>query len=422
MKIFKTIKITAVLLALNFLTGCDSQVAAPLPYIASYADIHSASSTASITVRGVVESIRSRNIYTTLGFTVSQVYAEIGDYVVEGQILAVLDVSGLELTIAQQNAALELARQNSQNLLTDSQRLLNEASVNLTNNTNPHVLSAEASLNAAMVNLETAQINHANALADYSERSDSLVLSAESAWESARIELNTRENTHRNLTALYDAGALSREELRQSETTFENVRNIYNNARTNYENAIAAQQRSLTQLEIALEAAITSHRNAQDALNAARTSSRQDIERLRSNAAGAEISTNLEHMEIALQILEKQLEDSIIRAPISGTVTAVIAREGAIGAGLLFTVEDTANLRIATSFREYDLSQVSEGMEVTITSDGTGNAEYIGVISRINPAANPAAPIVEFEAEVLVTSVDTNLRIGMTARVDIGVY
>jgi len=116
------------------------------------------------------------------------------------------------------------------------------------------------------------------------------------------------------------------------------------------------------------------------------------------------------------------LERSVIRSPIDGTVTAVVAREGSVGMGLLFVVEDTDNLRVMTSFRESDLSLVETGMGVTITSDATGSAEYAGVISRINPAAMTFAPVAEFEAEVLVTSEDTSLRIGVNARLDIILY
>jgi len=116
------------------------------------------------------------------------------------------------------------------------------------------------------------------------------------------------------------------------------------------------------------------------------------------------------------------LERSIIRAPIRGTITAVVAREGSVGMGLLFVVEDTDNLRVMTSFRESDLGLVETGMGVTITSDATGSAEYAGIISRINPAAMAFAPIAEFEAEVLITSKNTNLRIGANARLDIILY
>lgn len=112
-----------------------------------------------------------------------------------------------------------------------------------------------------------------------------------------------------------------------------------------------------------------------------------------------------------------------IRSPINGVVTAVYAREGSPGPGLLFVVEDTENLRVRTRFREYDIGRIRTGMDVTITSYATGG-EYTGIISRIHPAANVNAQVhvpmpVEFEAEVTVTSLDTSLRIGMSTQLNI---
>ena len=128
--------------------------------------------------------------------------------------------------------------------------------------------------------------------------------------------------------------------------------------------------------------------------------------------------------------VEAAIERSVLTSPIRGTVTAVIAQEGSIGSGLMFIVEDTENLRVMTSFREHDLNMVRTGMEVAIISDAAfggitldqaGSLGYSGIISRINPAATLSLPIAEFEAEVLVTSQDTSLRIGMGTRLDITV-
>ena len=110
------------------------------------------------------------------------------------------------------------------------------------------------------------------------------------------------------------------------------------------------------------------------------------------------------------------VERSVITAPIGGTITAAIAREGSPGLGLLFVVEDTGNLKIATGFRKYDLGRIEPGMEVAIITDIAGSVEYSGIISRINPAFMPASHIAQVEAEVLVTSPDTSLRIGMNVR------
>jgi len=97
----------------------------------------------------------------------------------------------------------------------------------------------------------------------------------------------------------------------------------------------------------------------------------------------------------------------------------VIAREGAVGMGSLFVIEDTRNLKITARLREYDIGRIREGMYVTISSDATGDAVYSGTISRISPAAVAHSNVVEFEIEVAVTSANTALRIGMSTRLNI---
>jgi len=165
--------------------------------------------------------------------------------------------------------------------------------------------------------------------------------------------------------------------LMAAEHNNEMLRTLYGNR--------AISRNELQQSEFQYQAALASRRQAQAALDNARIT----------------------------------LERSVIRSPINGTVTAILAREGEIGLGRLFVVEDTGNLKLTTSFREYDLTRIETGMEAFISSDATGDAVYRGIISRINPAAAAFSSVVEFEAEVLVTSPNTGLRIGTNARINI---
>jgi len=371
----------------------------------------------SITVRGTVESVESRNIYSVLGLTVAHVYVTEGDVVEPGQVLAVLDTGDLELTIAQQRATLDVTRRAAQNAVAETQRLLDELTANISNNM--HIVNAEAALNAAAIGVEIARQNHDFAVADYVENSNPQVLAAESLLRTIRTELESMETTFDNNLRLFEAGIVTNEEMRLTENALEQIRNQYNDANTGYLNAVAFQRRAIEQLETALAAAETSHSDAQNLLISSRIAVNQEITMMRGNLASAEIAANLEPMEIAIQLLERQLKDSVITSPISGTVTSVIAREGAVAMGALFVVEDTENLRVMTSFREYDIARVDTGMEVSIISDAIGNMEYAGVINRINPAASPFSPVVEFEAEVLVMSPNTGLRIGMNTRLEI---
>jgi len=175
--------------------------------------------------------------------------------------------------------------------------------------------------------------------------------------------------------------------------------------------------------EVALQAATVTHRDAQTMLNAARNAAGLEIEALRSLVATTEAAANLQQMELALEQtrlqLQRLLDDTVITAPISGTITTAFAREGAIAMGLIFILEDTDNLRIITNIREYDIAKIDTGMVVEITSNATGSAQYAGVISRINLAATPHVPIVMFEIEIDITSADANLRIGMNTRINI---
>ena len=403
--------------ALAFTACGGAQSAAPaMTHVTQPAVISPANS---ITVRGTVESIESRNVYTMLNLLVDTIHAEAGDVVTAGQILARLDNGDLELHIAQQRATIEATRQSTENAVRETTRMLNEAVTNLSNNTNMHILTAEASLNAAATQLEIARQNHDNAVRDYQEGLNPHILAASSGLRAVSIELETMENTHANMQRLYEAGAASREDVRQSENALFHLRNQHSDAVLAYDNANHTQQRTLDQLRTALHAATTAQQNAQALLTAARSAANQEIDMLRGSLVSAEIAANTEPMELALQLLERQLEDSIITAPISGTVTGVFAREGSFAQGPLFVIDDTNNLRIMTSFREYDISRISVGMAVDIVSDTAGGEIYSGIITRINPAANPFSPVVEFEAEIAVESDAPSLHIGMNTRIQI---
>jgi multidrug resistance efflux pump len=386
-----------------------------------------------ITARGVVESVESRNVYSLSGLCVERVYVQAGDTVNEGQVLAVLDTEDLWFAIEQQTVALTLARQINETTLADAQRMLEMAERNLANNTNMMILHAEAALSTAEMHLAELQKNREIALLDYETGNDLQTLGTEAVLQQAEsILLNARVNlmalidTHERLLIMYNAGFLAREELRQSEIAVAVARNQYNdaetavaNASTTHTHSFVQQNRSLVHIDTMIESAETARRIARTLLNAERTAAGQEIERLRSAVTNAEAAANVGQLEISLRQLERQLQNATITSPINGKVTAVYVRQGSIASGLMFVIEDLDALRIITAFRENDIGRITVGTEVMIISDGTGDTVHTGIINRINPAAVPHSPIVEFETEIIITSTHTDLRLGMTARIDV---
>ena len=371
-------------------------------------------------VAGVIQSSQSRNVYSTTGLQIEHIYVEVGDTVTQGQVLATLDTENLELTIAQQRAMIATTRQNSQAQVQDTNRMLAEARSNLANNTNMQILNAEANLVNAEIALQLAQENYDNAMQDMVGGINPMVVHAESLYRNAGMYLHTREVDYANVTVLYGVGAASAEQLRLASEALIFANAQMDDARINLINATDGQDRTMEQLTIALQAAQTAYQNAHTLLEASRVSAQQDIARLTSTANNAQIGTNLEHMEITLAMLENQLNDATIRAEAAGTITARHVAEGANAIGLLFTIEDTHNLRVITSFREHDLRHIYQGKEVSVITDHGNGVVHMdsGVITRINPVAMPnPMGIVEFETEVSITSTNPNLLIGMNTRV-----
>ncbi|MCL2415605.1 MAG: efflux RND transporter periplasmic adaptor subunit [Defluviitaleaceae bacterium] len=436
----------------------------------------------SINIRGAVESVSRRNVHSTLNFVVDRIYVEVGDTVQEGQILAILDTGDLELNILQQRAELSATEQNSLNALQNNQRILREAQTNLNQGNNSQVLNAETSLRTAQTNLEIAQRNFEDALDDFNNPNNSQLVSARSNLaqaesaitqaesninqviieielaqidiDQALIELEARQRTLENNRILLNAGAVSRNAFETSETDFNNAQSRLNNAQNRFnntqnrladaqnrladaqnqyddawialENSEVNVRRSLEAAENNLASAQLSRNNAAVSLEAAENSAGQELQRLSNQVDASRIATNNDARIISIERLERQLEDSVIRAPMSGTVTVVLAREGAMGNGLLFVIEDTENLMITTKIREFDASTVQVGMPVEIRTDSTGSSVFRGQVRHIDPTAvrNAQGDIasttdVEFGAEIAVTSTDTPLRIGMNARLNV---
>jgi len=348
---------------------------------------------------------------------------------------------------------LEIAQRNYDDALSDMQ-----------NNLNANISGAESALVNAEIELDIRRraFEDHRILYDVDgvsreelQRAEDAYIAAQNMFSDAGVTLDTAGNAQtRSLEQLesalesaqqnYDNAVIAqRRVLDQAESSLASARTAYENAlsvqrhtleqaenslrsaRTALENALSTQIRSLEQAETSFSSSRTALESAQSVLDAARVNANQDLERLRGNVETAEISTNVEPQLIAIQRLERQLEDSIITSPVFGTVTAVFAREGAAGTGLLFVIEDIDNLKINTRIREFDVGRVRPGMSVSIRSDSTGNAVYAGELSMIEPAAikNAAGATdtvsdIEFGAEIQVAE-QSGLLIGMEARLTI---
>lgn len=261
---------------------------------------------------------------------------------------------------------------------------------------------------------------------------------AETAWSQAQADYqNQLASIESSASAAYSGVASAQTGVASAEAQLDAARDARNGSTlTQLEQGIASANRSVDSAELQEDIAKAQQDAAEQSADTAKqqqaateNSIAQQIDTLKDNLIGSQIAAqSTKSQEIAIQSLQKNLDDATITAPVSGVVTAVYAEEGQPGNGLLFVIEDTDALKITTNIREYDVGNIEVGMPVVIRSDATGDKEISGTVTYIAPAANKTEngntltaddSTVEFEAEVQVNEADSGLRIGMNTRLTV---
>ncbi|MEI6100551.1 MAG: efflux RND transporter periplasmic adaptor subunit [Eubacteriales bacterium] len=326
-----------------------------------------------VDITGTVQSSNNSKVYSPVAtLMVKTVNVSVGDKVNAGDVLCQLNTDSLEKQIEQSKATLDIAKSTGQSSVKTNQMKYDNDVKNLQSGQNTTINQANATVDSAKYALDQALINY-------------------NAAHAAFLAVSPGDAT-------YDS-------LKQKDDTTNSAASSASKA---YDNAMLAQKAAV------------------NAVN-------QQIETERQALNSSKAAANTGAQEAALESLQLQLSQATITAPISGTVTDVNAVEGASSSGLLFTIDDTSGLEVATTIKEYDVNNVKLGMNCSIQSDGTGDDVYQGTLKSIEPAAVQAqtttsltgttqagsANDIKFNAIVDVTSKDTRLKIGMNARISI---
>ena len=246
-------------------------------------------------------------------------------------------------------------------------------------------------------------------------QSESVVQAAKSAVSQMKSGMKQAEQAvemaDKQVTACQDA-------IINAEESFATVQKQYNAAITGVDNALADYAKNV-------DTARNAYETAKASLEAAKVSAQNQLKAYQNSLNSAYAGGSKDAMEVSLRQLQTELEGTEITAPMSGTVTAVYAEVGSAGTGLLFVIEDTENFVITTSVKDYDIASVKVGTPASIRSDATGDDRYEGEVTFIAPTANKTAMgmtdtsgDISFATDVAVTSKETDLRIGLSVRLN----
>lgn len=120
-----------------------------------------------------------------------------------------------------------------------------------------------------------------------------------------------------------------------------------------------------------------------------------------------------------------QLDDTVIRAPLAGTIIGKPIPAGqTVSPGIstpmvLLTIADMSKMQIDTQVDESDIGKIAVGQKTTFSVDAFPERVFNGVVSNVSQKANIQQNVVYYNVTIDVTDVQNVLRPTMTARVSL---
>nr|TFG53658.1 MAG: efflux RND transporter periplasmic adaptor subunit [Hyphomicrobiales bacterium] len=155
--------------------------------------------------------------------------------------------------------------------------------------------------------------------------------------------------------------------------------------------------------------------------------SQQDYDSAEATLASANAQLHSTEAEIVQTRSELQGEEALlgyskIYAPISGTVSSIVAREGQTlnanqSAPAILQIADLSKMTVSTQVSEADVSKLHIGMEAYFTTLGGGNQRWSGHLRQVLPTPEVLNNVVLYTALFDVDNPGGELMTQMTAQV-----
>jgi len=237
-------------------------------------------------------------------------------------------------------------------------------------------------------------------------------------------------------------------------TTLETAKQNLNDAILAYNTNVSAAEENLLNAQAGLDDAVKSARNS---LSSARINGDQTIAASQAevdnayeawNIAEAQLAelkapptsqdlalyrAQVKQAQAALDLTRQQIDDSIIKAPIDGTIVKTnyevgeqITAGGLAAADPVITMLAENNFEIKIDISEADISKIKKGDKAVIDLDAFGeDVKFFGMVSFIEPAETVIQEVIYYKVTVVFTADNesnpyySGIKPGMTANVTI---
>ena len=396
-----------------------------------------------------------------------------GDPVEEGDILVELDpeiykeeqkqakadVDAAEAQLMQAKLNIELKKERLNSDLTQKEAAVKIARANLETvqaTSLTQVSSAETNLQATKNELDQDKIalEQANIAL---EQADLTLAEYETSLASAKVSLDAAKSEFDRNKSLYESELVSKQSLEDAESRYVSADSQHKNANKRVESqkkTIDSQKRTILARKTGIktrESTIQYQQLSLENLKKMRKKSEEesqirldnaitqlqeltltiDNEKLLTEQSRVSADANLLRRQSSLKNQEERLEWTVIKAPMSGTVTQLDIEQGEIVTSgrsafsqspPIMTIADLSKMVVKTFINEVDMERLQEGQTANITIDAFQTHRFTGNVYEISPSGQQQDNIISFEVMIEVNDSSGNIRPGMSADVDIITY
>lgn len=392
-----------------------------------------------ILITGSVNALAEVDVYPKQSGEIVKLMIDKGDRVKAGQTLANIESQTFELQTKQAQADLENAKvaydKSSSLAYVDSETSFKQAKSNLD--------KLQSSLKQAEIDLslqtKQADLSIKKAGSDLRIAQAKLDVAVNGAREQelepakARTE-NAKKNLER-LTALYEAAMVSQDQVEAAQLNYDTYNAQYSllkeGVRPEDLDALKAQVESAkTALQSAQEnkmlvdikqttldsakAQVDSAQAAFDQANTEKTTETWKKDIAQANAA-------VKKAQASLGLAQEHLDESAIKAPISGTISERFMDKGDIASLTkpFVTIINIDTVKVVAKVPERELENIKLGQKAIVKPDAYPDEEFTGKLVNISPIIDRTSQTCDIEIEV--PNQNQRLKPGMFVRVELTV-
>ena len=333
-----------------------------------------------------------------LGFgtsgTVAKLNVQVGDEISSGDLLAVQgDRDQLEAAVT----ADQLSVINAQNALDDLYE-------------NADLVAAQAQLTLANAQDDLSSALYTQAAQQAGNRASQLTI--EDAYADLVVAENKLQNTKEEYEKLLHLPETDSRRMRAL-SNYLAAQQSYNSALREY-NWYTGQPSDIDQAQLDAEVALAEAKVAE---------AEREYERLKDGPDPDEIAMaelQLANAEAALAVSQSNLAESVITAPMDGTILAVTAEVGDTVSKSFITLADLSQLYLEIFLDETDMDKIDVDYEVEVYFDALPDRVFTGHVVQVDPSLYTAGQISTVKGLVKLDEITIDkLLLGMNAAVDV---